>query len=185
MQGKGSQPVRQRRSPAKATAPPGFLSVLLTGFLLAPLAAACGSGSGGGVAVPSPAGTLPAPGMAWVIFGTDTIHAEVASTPAAREKGLMGRDAVPAGTGMLFVFPGREERLVWMKDTDIALDLAVFDEGNRVVAIKQLEPLDESLTDTEAATALLLEVPRGWFAERGIEVGAVAEVVFAAGMRVS
>ncbi|MYG81276.1 MAG: DUF192 domain-containing protein [Gemmatimonadetes bacterium] len=128
---------------------------------------------------------LPAPGMAWVIFGNDTVHAEVAATPSARERGLMGRDSIPDRTGMLFVFPDREERLVWMKDTHIALDMAVFDERNRVVAIKQLDPLDESLTDSAAPTSLLLEVRQGWFAERGIVVGAVAEVVFGPGLQIS
>ena len=97
----------------------------------------------------------------------------------------MGRDSIPDGTGMLFVFPDREERLVWMKDTRIALDMAVFDERNRVVAIKPLDPLDESLTDSDAPTSLLLEVRQGWFAERGIVVGAVAEVVFGPGLQIS
>lgn len=128
---------------------------------------------------------LPAPGMAWVIFGNDTVHAEIASTPGARERGLMGRDYVPDGTGMLFVFPEREERLVWMKDTNVALDMAVFDERNRVVAIEQLEPLDEALTDSGVPTSLLLEVRRGWFAERGIAPGAVAKVVFGPGLQIS
>lgn len=171
------RPRRLARSPT--------LPVSLAAFL----AAACGSGGGGAVVRTLPAGdgdgAFPAHGTAWVIFGPDTVHAEVASTPAAREQGLMGREAVPDGTGMLFVFPKREELLLWMKDTPVALDAAIFDDRNRVVAIRQLKPLDRSLIDTGVATALLLEVRQGWFAERGIEVGAVAVVVYGAGVEVS
>lgn len=151
-----------------------------------------GGADAAGLPVPAPAADvdglpvpLPSPGVAWVIFGTDTVRAEIASTPGARERGLMGRDSVPDGTGMLFVFPERRERLLWMKDTHVALDVAIFDELNRVVAIKQLDPLDESLTDSGVATSLLLEVRQGWFAERGIALGTVAKVVFGPGLQIT
>ena len=159
-------------------------------------ASACGAGNGGGPqAGAASAGStpqepdsrqlvLPAPGRAWVIFGADTVVAEVASTPEQREKGLMDRDAVPDGTGMLFVFNRSEERSLWMKDTHVALDVAFFDDANTIAVIKQMEPLDESLTDSDIATALLLEVRKGWFAEHGIGVGATAEVVFGPGLTV-
>ena len=178
--------IRNRRASARAAA----------AALAAVAAVACGSGNGGGVpgesgttsSQPAPTrehvGALPAPGMAWVIFGADTVAAEVAGIPAERQKGLMDRDAVPDGTGMLFVFPRSEERSFWMKDTYVSLDIAFFDDGNRVVSIKQMEALDESLTDSDAATSLVLEVRKGWFAERGIGVGATATVVFGPGLTV-
>lgn len=130
------------------------------------------------------AARLPNPGAAWVIFGADTVVAEVAGTPEQREKGLMGRLGVPDGTGMLFVFPRSAERYLWMKDTHIPLSVAFFDDSNRVGAIKRMEPLDETLVDSEIATSLLLEVRQGWFAENGIEVGTTAEVVFGPGLTV-
>ncbi len=161
----------------------------------------CGAGNGGGPqagaasAGAASAGSaaqepdsrqlvLPAPGRAWVVFGADTVVAEIASTPEQREKGLMDRSAVPDGTGMLFVFNRSEERSFWMKDTHVALDVAFFDDANTIVGIKQMEPLDESLTDSDVATALVLEVRKGWFAEKGIGVGAMAEVVFGPGLTV-
>ena len=122
--------------------------------------------------------------MAWVIFGSDTVLAEVASLPEARAQGLMNRDSVPAGTGMLFVFPTTEERSFWMRDTRVSLDIAFFDEAYRIVSIKHMEALDETLTDSDAPTAFALEVRNGWFAEHGIEVGVTAKVVFGAGMKV-
>ncbi len=168
------------------------------------LAAACGSGDGGqargeagaggqaadgaaaGEQAPSPrAPSLPAPGMAWVIFGADTVLAEVASTQAARERGLMDRSSVPDGTGMLFVFPRSEERSFWMKDTHVPLDIAFFGDSNQVFSIKQMEPLDETFTASGGRSSLALEVRQGWFAEQGIEVGAVAQIVFGPGLQIS
>ncbi len=169
---------------------------LLTG--LAAWLAACGTGNGGGVPAgdsggtgggrPSAAGApvirLPNSGTAWVIFGTDTVVAEVAGVPEQREKGLMDRDAVPDGTGVLFVFPRSEERSFWMRNTYVPLDIAFFDDDNRIAGIKQMEALDETPTDSDIATKLVLEVRRGWFADNGIEVGTMAEVVFGPGLTV-
>ncbi len=178
----------------------GWRRWLAAGLVTA--AAACGAGGGGAGEAESPGdreaagrgreaagrgqgatgrdqrAARPAPGMAWVVFGADTVLAEVASLPEQRERGLKNRDSVPDGTGMLFVFPATEERSFWMKDTHVALDLAFFDETYKIISIKQLEPLDETLIDSEAPTAFALEVRQGWFAERGIEVGAMAKVVF-------
>ena len=112
------------------------------------------------------------------------MRAEVASTPERRANGLMGRETVPDGTGMLFVFPDSDERLLWMKDTPVHLDVVFFDDEYRVAGIKQLAALDESLTDSEVATALVLEVRQGWFAEHGVRAGSVAHIVFGPGLDV-
>jgi len=173
---------------------PAIVMLAVTG------ASACGAGNGtgaqaGSASAGAPAGSaaqepdsrqlvLPAPGRAWVIFGADTVVAEIASTPEQREQGLMDRSAVPDGTGMLFVFNQSEERSLWMKDTHVALDVAFFDDANTIVGIKQMEPLDETLTDSDVATALVLEVRKGWFAENGIGAGATAEVIFGPGLTV-
>ena len=162
---------------------------------LVTVAAACGAGGGGAVGEAGHPGVeaaaardreagKPAPGMAWVVFGNDTVLAEVASLPKQRQRGLMNRDSVPAGTGMLFVFPTTEERSFWMRDTYVALDLAFFDEAYTIVSIKQMEPLDETLTGSDAPTAFALEVRKGWFAEHAVEVGATADVVFGPGLTV-
>ena len=90
--------------------PAGLAAIVM---LAAAGAFACGSGNGGGpqagAASAGAAGSaaaaesasqqlvLPAPGRAWVIFGADTVVAEIASTPEQREQGLM--DAAPCPTG--------------------------------------------------------------------------------------
>ena len=125
----------------------------------------------------------PAPGNAWVIFGNDTVHAEVASTAAAREKGLMDRDEVPEGTGMLFVFPESDFRSFWMKDTYVSLDIAFFNESYEIVDIQQMTALDETLVDSDAAASFALEVAIDWLAANGIKEGDTAKVVFGPGLR--
>lgn len=115
---------------------------------------------------------------ALVIFGADTVDAEVARSADDRSRGLMFRDELAEGTGMLFVFPDLRRRSFWMRDTRLALDLAFIDEDLRVVAIEQLEPESLDSHESPGPVAYALEVPQGWFAQRGIEVGAVAEIVF-------
>ena len=120
----------------------------------------------------------PAPGRAWVIFGVDTVLVEVAGTPDERAQGLMYRQEVPDGTGMLFVFDDNEVRSFWMQNTYAALDIAFLDPAFTVVDIQQMEPLTTDSHQSAAPAMFALEVRKGWFADRGIAVGARAEVVF-------
>ena len=78
----------------------------------------------------------PPAATALVIFGSDTVRAEVASTAAARGQGLMYRDAVPEGTGMLFVFDREALRSFWMQNTYVALDVAFIDANFTIVDIQ-------------------------------------------------
>jgi uncharacterized membrane protein (UPF0127 family) len=124
---------------------------------------------------------LPPPGQAWVIFGADTVQAEVARTPEERERGLMYRESLAKGTGMLFVFPEAQYRSFWMKDTFIPLDIAFLDADLRIVDILPMEPRDTDPTASSRPAMFALEVPRGWFAEEGIAVGVQARLVFGPG----
>ena len=126
---------------------------------------------------PSPTVGPPA-GYAWVIFDADTVVAEVAATAEERSEGLMYRDEVPDGTGMLFVFPDTQVRSFWMANTYVPLDIAYLDPSYRVVDIMQMEPLVTESYVSSAPSMYGLEVRQGWFGENGIGVGAQAEIVF-------
>lgn len=124
---------------------------------------------------------LPPPGEAWVIFGADTVQAEVARTPAEREQGLMYREILHKGKGMLFLFPDAQIRSFWMKNTFIPLDIAYIDAELKIINILAMEPESlDSLPSTRPAM-FALEVPLGWFAEKGIGSGAQAQLVFGPG----
>jgi uncharacterized protein len=152
-------------------------------FLVVPaLLAACGGadGTAGEPQVASSQDTtnLPPRGSAWVIFDTDTVVAEVADTPALRERGLMFRTEVLDGTGMLFVFEDSQIRSFWMRNTYVPLDIAFMDPAMRIVDIRQMEPESEVLTESAAPAMFALEVRQGWFEQQGIETGAQARIVF-------
>ena len=133
-------------------------------------------------ATPSGTATLssrtPPAGHAWVIFGADTVVAEVAATADERAEGLMYRDEVPDGTGMLFVFQNVEVRAFWMANTYVALDIAYMDANYTVVDIIAMEPLVTDSYPSRAPAMFALEVRQGWFEEKGIAIGAAATVEF-------
>jgi len=119
----------------------------------------------------------PEPGQAWVIFGADTVRAEVARTPDQREQGLMYRQELPDGTGMLFVFDTEEVRSFWMENTYVPLDIAFLDVALRVVDIQQMAPQTTDPHESAGPAMFALEVPQGWFAAHGVKVGDHATVV--------
>ncbi len=127
---------------------------------------------------PAEAGPLPPRGQAWVIFESDTVTAEIADTPEARERGLMFRDHLPDGQGMLFVFGDEATRSFWMRDTYIPLDIAFLDRSQSIVDIQQMEPETEEFHNSTRPAMFALEVPQGWFEEQGIGVGDRARIVF-------
>lgn len=167
---------------------PGALALLALATLT--LFPACGPGGGNREADAAPDAEsrkapasvrqqrLPPRGEAWVIFGSDTVRAEVAETEEAREEGLMYRRNVPDGTGMLFVFEDEAVRSFWMRNTYVPLSVAFLDSSMRILNIEQMEPETEEYHDSEGPAMFALEVPRGWFEEHGIAAGEEAEIVF-------
>ena len=96
---------------------------------------------------------MPPRGSAWVVLGSDTVVAEVARTPEEREQGLMYREDLPDGTGMLFVFERPEMRSFWMQNTYIPLDIAYLDASQVIVDILAMEPLT---TDFYQSSAVII-----------------------------
>lgn len=120
----------------------------------------------------------PSQEYARVIFGTDTVVAEVASTPQDRERGLMFREELADGAGMLFVFEDEAIRGFWMHNTHIDLDIALLDSELEIIEVQQRTAMDREVIDSEAPFAYAVEVPRGWFERRDIGVGDTARIEF-------
>ena len=123
-------------------------------------------------------GPRPPRGMAWVIFGTDTVQAEVADTPSARQQGLMSRESLDPGDGMLFVFEEEQPHAFYMRNTLLPLDIAWLDSSQVIVDIQQMEPQTEDLHTPTRPALFALEVPQGWYAQEGIQIGNRAQIVF-------
>jgi len=60
---------------------------------------------------------------------------QIAGTPRKREVGLSNVDELPLDEGMLFIFPEKDYRTFWMKDTLIPLDIIFIDDQYRIVEI--------------------------------------------------
>ena len=128
------------------------------------------------------ASALVPPGQASrVIFETPTgpqhVMVEVAATPQDRRKGLMGRETLAPGHGMLFVFDGQKVQTFWMRNTLISLDM-VFIAGEpsganmRVVGIvHEAMPHSTQIRSVEQASRFVVEVPGGWAGDHAIGAG--------------
>ena len=68
------------------------------------------------------------------------IAVEVAADDETRAQGLMYRDQLREGTGMLFFFTTTAEYPFWMKNTLIALDMIWIDENHKVVHVEPNVP---------------------------------------------
>ncbi len=99
----------------------------------------------------------------------------------------MGRTELGESRGMLFVFEEEHKLSFWMKDTRIVLSIAFVDYEEPIVDIQEMKSLNDELPDYTSAepARCTLEVNRGFFEERSVEVGDKAElpVWFSPGVR--
>ena len=56
-------------------------------------------------------------GGSWVEVGGERFTVEIADDDAERARGLMFRDELATGTGMLFIHDAEEPQAYWMKNT--------------------------------------------------------------------
>ena len=69
-----------------------------------------------------------------------TVRLEVAADPASRARGLMEREQVPPGTGMVFLYPADVAEAFWMKNTLVPLSIAFVAADGRVVSVAEMTP---------------------------------------------
>jgi uncharacterized membrane protein (UPF0127 family) len=80
------------------------------------------------------AGCASGSGSSWVELGGARYGVEVADDDSERARGLMFRDELPTGRGMLFLHEREEPQAYWMKNTRIPLDILYFDSSRRLVS---------------------------------------------------
>ena len=104
--------------------------------------------------------------------GPHAVAAEVASTPDQRSLGLMYRFSLPADHGMLFVFPEPQPLAFWMRNTYIPLSIAFIDAEGRILNVVEMAPRSDATHPSRGDALYALEMRKGWFAERGVALGA-------------
>ena len=92
-----------------------------------------------------------------ISVGDKSYKVVLAQTEEEQRKGLMGVDEMDNDEGMLFVFDEENEVIIWMKDTEIPLDIVFIDEDEEVISVKQGIPNDETLLE-ENNVMYVLEV---------------------------
>jgi uncharacterized membrane protein (UPF0127 family) len=127
-------------------------------------------------------GEPPAPGTARLETpaGVVRLDVEVARSRSARERGLIGRTAVPPGTGMAFVHEDAvASRGLWMRGMTIPLSAAFARGDGTIVAILDMEPCSEDpcpIYRPLAPWVVALEVGHGEFERLGVRVGDRLEI---------
>jgi uncharacterized membrane protein (UPF0127 family) len=105
------------------------------------------------------------------------VTVEIANDDELRAQGLMYRDQLRPGTGMLFLFAQDGEYPFWMKNTRIALDILWLDSQRKVVHVEHdVQPC--RVTDCpsyppDATARYVLEVAAGVARAHGLAVGDV------------
>jgi uncharacterized membrane protein (UPF0127 family) len=111
---------------------------LTLALLAAMLCAGCGGGNG--------------PAFETVTIRGETFELEVAADEPSRVRGLMDRPSIPAGGGMLFIFPDANIRSFWMANCLVDIDVIFLDSQGRITAqhrMKALSPRREDESDFE------------------------------------
>ena len=107
------------------------------------------------------------------------VRTDLAVDDASRAQGLMYRDQLLPGTGMLFLFPAAGEYPFWMKNTLIPLDMLWLDQNRKVVAIHHDVPPckteDCPSYPPHAIASYVLEVAGGVAKQHGLKVGDVLQ----------
>lgn len=113
----------------------------------------------------------------WVEVSGTRYAVELADDDAERARGLMFRDALAAGHGMLFVHDREQPLAYWMKNTRIPLDILYFDAERRLVT-QQRDVPPCALGDgcppypSRAPALYVLELNAGEAARLGLKDGA-------------
>jgi uncharacterized protein len=122
--------------------------------------------------------TAPAASGPRVVFPNGfVVSVEPVADDELRAQGLMFRDHLDPGTGMLFFFPQDGVYSFWMKNTRIPLDMIWIDAAKKVVHIKNdVQPCKiENCPsyDPRVPARYVLEVAGGEAAKHGFRVGDV------------
>ncbi len=95
-------------------------------------------------------------------WGEARFTVEVADDEAERSRGLMHRESMGQGAGMLFVYERPQTARFWMKNTLIPLDMIFADASGTVRHVHHMaKPLSEALINGGKGIQYVLEINGG------------------------
>ena len=101
-----------------------------------------------------------------------SLWVEIAETPYEQSKGLMYRNYMPDSVGMLFIYPGSEERSYWMQNTRISLDIIYVNDKMEIVSAYEFTiPYSEEGLPSHEVCKYVIETNAGYMQEYGIAIG--------------
>ena len=108
-----------------------------------------------------------------------TISVEIVKTEIQRRQGLSGKENLPEGEGMLFIFESKNiQPPFWMKDMKFAIDIIWIDDDKIVQIDKDIQPPEPGASDNKLVLYTpnqpidyVLEVNAGFSEENKIKVG--------------
>jgi len=109
-------------------------------------------------------------------IGSETFTLEIAYSRDEQEVGLMNRRSMPADHGMIFVNNDERERMFWMKDTYIPLDIIFVSRDGHVVSVKHMKALDQTTVPSDGAAMYAIELNAGAAARVGVRAGDVLKI---------
>lgn len=105
-------------------------------------------------------------------WGQARFSVEIADTPESQALGLMFRESLPRGAGMLFLYERPQPVAFWMRNTLIPLDMIFADETGTVRRVHhEAVPLDETPIPGGDAVLAVLEINGGLARRFGIAEG--------------
>lgn len=111
-----------------------------------------------------------------------SLEVEVANTEEQRQKGLMNRETLLEGEGMIFVFEDEAPRGFWMKNTTIPLDMIFVDGDGEILNIEEADPEpgvpDDQLTvyRSDGDAKYVVEANQGFSEENSLDSGDSIEI---------
>jgi uncharacterized membrane protein (UPF0127 family) len=101
-----------------------------------------------------------------------SLAVEIAESPEARARGLMGRVLTDYMAGMLFIFESVQPQTFWMRNTPSSLDMMFIDAGGKVINIAAYTtPMSDQLYSSAGPAKYVLEAKAGFADRFGIRQG--------------
>jgi len=105
-------------------------------------------------------------------WGRASFTVEIADEPGERAQGLMHRESLPSGAGMLFVYDEAGSPSFWMRDTLIPLDMIFLRPDGTVQHVhSEAVPGDETPISGGDGVLAVLEINGGLAEAMGIAPG--------------